>query len=51
MRPQKAAEWIAHEALKEIVLGEVSRRTSVASGGFFGAGRWDTHGNRLCRSV
>jgi 8-oxo-dGTP pyrophosphatase MutT (NUDIX family) len=30
MRPQKAAEWIAHEALREIVLGEVRRRTSAA---------------------
>ena len=30
MRPQKAAEWIAHEALREIVLGQVRRSTSAA---------------------
>ncbi len=30
MRPQKAAEWIAHDALKKIVTGEVRRRTSAA---------------------
>lgn len=30
MRPQKAAERVSHEALKEIVLGAARRRTAVA---------------------